>query len=71
MERPATCIDVRHAKAAMDMAFNKTDVNDTDCLVHLSEVGFVNEACVKRFDSLKARTRVAASSFRPDQYQAL
>jgi hypothetical protein len=28
---PAICIDARHAKAALDMAANKTDANDADC----------------------------------------
>lgn len=27
---PAICIDARHAKAALDMAANKTDANDAD-----------------------------------------
>lgn len=29
---PAICIDARHAKAALDMAANKTDANDADGL---------------------------------------
>jgi len=29
---PAICIDARHAKAALDMASNKTDANDADGL---------------------------------------
>jgi len=36
---PAICIDARHAKAALDMAPNKTDANDADGLAHLAEVG--------------------------------
>jgi transposase len=32
---PAICIDARHAKAALDMAANKTDANDADGLAHL------------------------------------
>ena len=36
----AICIDARHAKAALDMAANKTDANDADGLAHLAEVGF-------------------------------
>ena len=34
---PAICIDARHAKAALDMAANKTDANDADGLAHLAE----------------------------------
>ena len=37
---PAICIDARHAKAALDMAANKTDANDAEGLAHLAEVGF-------------------------------
>jgi transposase len=33
---PAICIDARHAKAALDMAANKTDANDADGLAHLA-----------------------------------
>jgi transposase len=57
---PAICIDARHAKAALDMAANKTDANDTDGLAHLAEVGFFREVRVKGFDSMLARTLVAA-----------
>src|SRR6202043_4060998 len=34
---PAICIDARHAKAALDMAANKTDANDADGLAHLAD----------------------------------
>ena len=44
---PAICIDARHAKAALDMAANKTDANDADGLAHLAEVGFYREVRVK------------------------
>jgi transposase len=33
---PAICIDARHAKAALDMAANKTDANDADGLAHIA-----------------------------------
>lgn len=56
---PAVCIDARHAKAALDMAANKTDVNDADGLAHLAEVGFYREVRVKSFDSMLVRTLVA------------
>ena len=54
------CIDARHAKAALDMAANKTDANDADGLAHLAEVGFYREVRVKGFDSMLTRTLVAA-----------
>jgi transposase len=56
---PAICIDARHAKAALDMAANKTDANDADGLAHLAEVGFYREVRVKGFDSMLTRTLVA------------
>jgi transposase len=54
---PAICIDARHAKAALDMAPNKTDA---DGLAHLAEVGFYREVRVKGYDSMLVRTLVAA-----------
>lgn len=57
---PVVCIDARHAKAALDMAANKTDANDADGLAHLAEVGFFREVRVKGFDSMLIRTLVAA-----------
>lgn len=59
---PAICIDARHAKAALDMAPNKTDMNDADGLAHLAEVGFYREVRVKGFDSMLIRTLVTARS---------
>src|SRR3954469_3831398 len=57
---PAICIDARHAKAALDMAPNKTDAHDADGLAQLAEVGFFREVRVKGFDSMLGRTLVAA-----------
>lgn len=57
---PAICIDARHAKAALDMAPNKTDANDADGLAKLAEVGFFREVRVKSYDSMLSRTLVAA-----------
>ena len=57
---PAICIDARHAKAALDMAPNKTDANDADGLAHLAEVGFYREVRVKSYDSMLIRTLIAA-----------
>ncbi|MDQ2762379.1 MAG: IS110 family transposase [Pseudomonadota bacterium] len=59
---PAICIDARHAKAALDMAPNKTDANDADGLAQLAEVGFYREVRVKGFDSMLSRTLIAARS---------
>lgn len=57
---PAICIDARHAKAALDMAANKTDANDADGLAHLAEVGFYKEVRVKSLESMLTKTLVAA-----------
>lgn len=57
---PAICIDARHAKAALDMAANKTDANDADGLAQLAEVGFYREVRVKDFDAMLTRTLVGA-----------
>ena len=57
---PAICIDARHAKAALDMAPNKTDANDAEGLAHLAEVGFFREVRVKGYNSMLVRTLVAA-----------
>lgn len=56
----AICIDARHAKAALDMAPNKTDANDADGLAHLAEVAFYREVRVKGYDSMLTRTLVVA-----------
>jgi len=57
---PVVCIDARHAKAALDMAANKTDTNDADGLARLAEVGFFRAVRVKGFDSMVARTLISA-----------
>ncbi|MCG5486824.1 MAG: IS110 family transposase [Sinorhizobium meliloti] len=57
---PAICIDARHAKAALDMAPNKTDAKDADGLAQLAEVGFYREVRVKGYDSMLIRTLVTA-----------
>lgn len=56
---PAICIDARHAKAALDMAPNKTDQNDADGLAQIAEVGFYRKVRVKSFDSMLVRTLIA------------
>lgn len=57
---PAICIDARHAKAALDMAANKNDLNDADGLAHYADVGFYRDVRVKSFDSMLVRTLIAA-----------
>ncbi len=59
---PAICIDARHAKAALDVAVNKTDANDADGLAQLAEVNIYREVRVKGFDSMLTRTLVAAKT---------
>ncbi|MBP1848382.1 transposase [Rhizobium petrolearium] len=48
---PAICIDARHAAKALDMAPNKTDLNDADGLAQLAEIGYFKEVRVKGFDN--------------------
>jgi transposase len=57
---PAICIDARHAKAALDMAPNKTDANGADGLAQLAEVGFYREVRVKGYDSMLSRTLISS-----------
>ena len=57
---PAICIDARRAKAALEMALNKTDANDADGLAHIAETAFYREVRVKGFDSMLIRTLVGA-----------
>ena len=57
---PVICIDARHAKAALDMARNKTDANDADGLAHLGEAGFYRAVRVKGFESMLTRTLAGA-----------
>lgn len=68
---PAICIDARHAKAALDMAPNKTDANDTHGFAHLAEVGFYCEVRVKDYDSMLVDTLVAADQIGQDHVRAL
>src|SRR3954469_16240346 len=57
---PVVCIDARHAKAALDMAPNKTDANDADGLAQIAEVGFYREVRVKGYAPMLARALVGA-----------
>jgi transposase len=59
---PAVCIDARHAKAALDMAPNKTDANDADGLAQIAEIGFYREVRVKGYGPMLMRTLVGARS---------
>jgi transposase len=52
---PAICMIARHTMAALDMARNKTDANDTDGLAQLAEAGFYREVRVKSFESMLVR----------------
>ncbi|MBB5712681.1 transposase [Sphingomonas xinjiangensis] len=64
-------IDARHAKAALDMAANKTDPNDADALAYLAKVRFHKEVRAKSFDSmLCAYVGSSAYSAGADRYRA-
>src|SRR4051812_13063770 len=66
-ELPAICIDARHAKAALDMAPNKTDAHDADGLAQLAEVGFFREVRVKSFEHVRPGRRALHNEPRLDE----
>ena len=68
---PVVCIDARHAKAALDMAPNKTDANDADGLAQIAEIGFYREVRVKGYGPMLTRTLVGAQPAAPHLGPAL
>ena len=57
------CVSTRRrAKAALDMAPNKTDANDADGLAQIAEIGFYREVRVKGYGPMLMRTLVGARS---------
>jgi len=44
---PLTCLDARHAKAALSMQVNKTDSNDALGLAQIVRTGWYREGAVK------------------------
>src|SRR6202048_2583613 len=55
-----TCLDARHARAALKMQINKTDQNDAEGLAPLLRTGWYRSVHVKSFDSHRARALLGA-----------
>jgi transposase len=53
---PVSCIDARHAKAALAMQLNKTDENDAAGLAQVMRTGWFREVHVKSFDAQLQRS---------------
>jgi transposase len=57
---PVTCIDARHAKAALSLKVNKTDANDALGLAQIMRVGWFREVAVKGHDCQALRALLVA-----------
>jgi transposase len=55
-----TCLDARHARAALKMQINKNDQNDAEGLVQIMRTGWYRSVHVKSFDSHRARALLGA-----------
>lgn len=55
-----TCLDARHARAALKMQINKTDQNDAEGLAHIMRTGWYRSVHVKSFDAHRARALLGA-----------
>jgi transposase len=53
---PVTCIDARHAKAALKMQINKSDGNDAVGIARIMQCGWYKEVRVKGLDCHAVRT---------------
>jgi transposase len=55
-----TCLDARHARAALKMQINKTDRNDAEGLAQIMRTGWYRAVHVKSFEAHRARALLAA-----------
>lgn len=55
-----TCLDARHASAALKMQMNKTDRNDAEGLAQIMRTGWCRPVHVKSLDAHRARTLLGA-----------
>jgi transposase len=55
-----TCLDARHARAALRMRLNKTDQNDAEGLAQIMRTGWYRSVHVKSFDAHRARALLGA-----------
>jgi len=55
-----TCLDARHASAALKMQMNKTDQNDAEGLAQIMRTGWYRPVHVKSLDAHRARALLGA-----------
>jgi transposase len=55
-----TCLDARHASAALKMQMNKTDQNDAEGLAQVMRTGWYRSVHVKSFEAHRARALLGA-----------
>ena len=55
-----TCLDARHARAALKMQINKTDQNDAEGLAQIMRTGWYRSVHVKSLDAHRARALLGA-----------
>ena len=55
-----SCLDARHARAALKMQINKIDRNDVEGLAQIMRTGWYRSVHVKSFDSHRARALLGA-----------
>jgi transposase len=55
-----TCLDARHARAALKMRLNKTDQNDAEGLAQIMRTGWYRSVHVKSLDAHRARALLGA-----------
>ena len=55
-----TCLDARHARAALKMQINKTDQNDAEGLAQIMRTGWYRSVHVKSLESHRARALLGA-----------
>jgi transposase len=59
-ELKVTCLDARHASAALKMQMNKTDQNDAEGLAQIMRTGWYRPVHVKSLDAHRARALLGA-----------
>ena len=64
-----TCLDARHARAALKMQINKTDQNDAEGLAQIMHTGWYRSVHVKSLDAHRARTLLGARAQLAGQLQ--
>ena len=61
---PVTCLDARHAKAALALQVNKTDANDALGLAQVVRTGWYREVAVKGMSAQELRMLLVARAVR-------